>query len=1774
MGVRDLDIESGGPVLGIFFGISTILTVMFLNRVQGKAYRIQDYLASREWHLIQSETVIVRINAILVFSCWVFFFLPVITLLFWGAGMVSRKEEYNQNAVGGVAVLLVGFSLIFGLLGVFKIKWNRYRISKLSIICLALSLILISAFQISTIFIADDDSFFGLSAIFLTANAIVMIIITFMNSGRTGTSIGEIVSQLPTGKELDIHRPSTYDDEITEAYDDDDYLPTQNELFEIFTLNKTTKRKKMLGPFEGGLVKLISGLSRFKRILSTIILYLFAFGILLSYAFLDYYTRDKSRLGDITMVAVIASDIILYLYAHSEIVTSPAEISLHLILFRLCLFVLGGNYWIYGYCLLYLYFGSYLAYHIAMLRFPFMDEIIEKELEDLDNTEESRNNFNIAKTPEFLLLLCTIVFVILLVIMEILKPDDIPLKDYEIERQNFRFWAYGVFSILGVVCIFVLVLVYRIFRRKRNGIEGKVYFYIHFKNVDLFWFFLIIMYGLCVIIALCLNWITNEDRYLIVGFLAPLAVIFLFNTYLKFALNDFRYLQDVNSINKVIDKHNDRIDRIKEEISKFRRSLASKTGTNVHKLQLSPEDIEELSRSKLEYQPKKSQTLIDPRDDEDDEEKLKSIEEEKNQNIDQEEEKIPEDAYDDEEIEEGGSEDEKEENIPNSARRSASQMDSKIPGNETHLFKKAETFNKGNAFGKAASMILKNDEISYDGNHTAHARASKKFKRIHDWRRDTNFLFAFFSGKLRPNDYHVYLSFMISVVVIMIMGLIVCLERWSVEGISWAMAFLYFFFTYGIMVRPISCDGELHKPETVVYVLTLVCFFAWGFIDFAIRFDFDPDEDNDGHFFLVWYILLIPFVGILTTGLYKWYDKNWVFGEFVKISLSGAVVQGIILLVCCYVFIGPVSGTVIAIIVAAIVYIVIVIYIYNRNGNYLPKKWLIANGIILSLIAITTFIVSLAVDGFSVFIGWSISYGIITGMIFLYGMSDLFRDLMSAEEEPVYFSPWVFPVFKYIPKKNDIQLRNTPAALVLLSLSLALGWSFQCTTWITPISVGVSVCCLAEVLFIIFVLYLVSFTPSMLEDIKMNLDQMLVKRAWLEAKKDYVQAKNIETPESMITFEEIVQKRDDIVKHLKCLRKDNNYAKDSRIDFSWNTKNINPTSIHECRKYLFEVEVDKTNLYIDELSLMIHFELLLILHVQNLVKKDRKFLFKFLEIKKHALAAANININIPAKGKPKYKQAKVLTQISRLSAEKQVLFRRLKDAFVDEERDKEEEILEQERIQEKKEKERQTRLADLTEKKRSLLENLDPTMSIDDMPDCEPKYTKVINQYKSTKKQFEDKQFPPNEASLGAGCLNRGVAKWMRASEIPGTVLYRESVDARDVVQGALGDCYFLSAMSVLGDNNVKKAIKTLNETDEDEAKAGAYWVRFYKYGEIEDVIIDDYFPVLGNGEFAFAKGGPDGKELWPMVLEKAYAKLNGSYNYIEAGKVQYALSDMTGGVSEQIELRTVSNNQKAFWERLKSLVEQKALMGAGSPEHAMGDRAINEFGIVQGHAYAVLGIAEFDEFKLINLRNPHGNRGVEWNGDWADDSDMWTQRAKNKCNYSDEVDGIFWMDLDDFIDNYSFLYVCRLLDNWHKEEIEDEWIGESAEGLPNSMNRNARLELNPQYEIRLSSPGPIFIQMTQLDKVNMFKGKHFIMYLLQNTNGGRFTRIDKNTLLGMSGKPTNLNVVSSEIQLTNKNSYPLVTTLLVANTQNGEEGEGKFEVSIYSLKSFTVTRI
>lgn len=61
---------------------------------------------------------------------------------------------------------------------------------------------------------------------------------------------------------------------------------------------------------------------------------------------------------------------------------------------------------------------------------------------------------------------------------------------------------------------------------------------------------------------------------------------------------------------------------------------------------------------------------------------------------------------------------------------------------------------------------------------------------------------------------------------------------------------------------------------------------------------------------------------------------------------------------------------------------------------------------------------------------------------------------------------------------------------------------------------------------------------------------------------------------------------------------------------------------------------------------------------------------------------------------------------------------------------------------------------------------------------------------------------------------------------------------------------------------------------------------------------MDDQFPCsIRGGDPIFSRAR--GPELWVLILEKAYAKIYGTYEKIEAGSSGEALVDLTGAPKE-----------------------------------------------------------------------------------------------------------------------------------------------------------------------------------------------------------------------------------------------------------------------------------
>ena len=274
--------------------------------------------------------------------------------------------------------------------------------------------------------------------------------------------------------------------------------------------------------------------------------------------------------------------------------------------------------------------------------------------------------------------------------------------------------------------------------------------------------------------------------------------------------------------------------------------------------------------------------------------------------------------------------------------------------------------------------------------------------------------------------------------------------------------------------------------------------------------------------------------------------------------------------------------------------------------------------------------------------------------------------------------------------------------------------------------------------------------------------------------------------------------------------------------------------------------------------------------------------------------------------------------------------------------------------------------------------------------------------------------------------------KWCRVEEILNTKDYTVFVDGStmdDILQGNLGDCYFLSVLGSLCafPDFFDKLFHTKEKT-----KEHVYGIYIYINGKWELVLVDDYFPYQGSRFKQFTFGSSSGNEIWVSLLEKAWAKVNGSYAKISCGGDPNEVFDvLTEAYSEKHAINRSSKDK--IWKMCEEGFNKGYVMTAGTS----GDtRNLNleEMGLEPGHAYTFLKTYTVNTKsgveKIVKLRNPWGNG--EFNGAWSDSSKKWTPDTKKQCEYRDEKDdGVFYMSFDDFIKYFVTMGIVKLEHNY-----------------------------------------------------------------------------------------------------------------------------------------------
>uniref|UniRef100_A0A8C7GFZ4 Calpain 9 n=1 Tax=Oncorhynchus kisutch TaxID=8019 RepID=A0A8C7GFZ4_ONCKI len=345
------------------------------------------------------------------------------------------------------------------------------------------------------------------------------------------------------------------------------------------------------------------------------------------------------------------------------------------------------------------------------------------------------------------------------------------------------------------------------------------------------------------------------------------------------------------------------------------------------------------------------------------------------------------------------------------------------------------------------------------------------------------------------------------------------------------------------------------------------------------------------------------------------------------------------------------------------------------------------------------------------------------------------------------------------------------------------------------------------------------------------------------------------------------------------------------------------------------------------------------------------------------------------------------------------------------------------------------------------------------------------------KKLFEDPDFPACDSSLYYSQSVPINFEWKRPGELcenPEFIV--GGADRTDICQGALGDCWLLAAIASLTLHKETLTRVVPNDQGFDRSYAGIFHFQFWQHNRWLDVVVDDRLPAVRNRLVLLHSASNN--EFWSALLEKAYAKLNGSYESLKGGSTLEAMEDFTGGVGETYETKSAPTD---LFNIMKKAYDRGSMMGCSIDITSSAEsEAQTASGLVKGHAYSITGLEEVNyrgkKVKLIRIRNPWGQ--VEWNGAWSDESREWNvidSSEKKRILQNSMDDGEFWMEFEDFKANYDKIEICNLTPDsltddtkrkWEVNMFEGNWIrGSTAGGCRNFIDT---FWTNPQFKLTL----------------------------------------------------------------------------------------------------------
>ena len=318
---------------------------------------------------------------------------------------------------------------------------------------------------------------------------------------------------------------------------------------------------------------------------------------------------------------------------------------------------------------------------------------------------------------------------------------------------------------------------------------------------------------------------------------------------------------------------------------------------------------------------------------------------------------------------------------------------------------------------------------------------------------------------------------------------------------------------------------------------------------------------------------------------------------------------------------------------------------------------------------------------------------------------------------------------------------------------------------------------------------------------------------------------------------------------------------------------------------------------------------------------------------------------------------------------------------------------------------------------------------------------KIFKNQKKPKnnEQWKDDIFPPNDNSLlGKNSkgefidenegkykmIHNSEIEWKRISEImPKPVIYEDIMSINNLRFGRLSYIYFYSVLSALSQfpSLFNKIILTKEYNPN-----GFYKILLFIDGEFQIIYIDDFFPCIKNSNVLYFTK-PSNFEIWAILIEKAWAKVNGGYqNIINSWPVDLFRA-LTGSNCEEF-IHDELSSDELFTELNYSDKNNGFCISLSN-----NNKDVVKKGLLNYHMYILIETEKIDMGKnlylyLCKFRDPTGESN--WIGDWNEKSELWTEKIRKKINKNklNLKNGEFWICIEDVKKYFIRSDICHMI--------------------------------------------------------------------------------------------------------------------------------------------------